>query len=67
MLSKPNISELKDKAENRYKISLAVAKRARQIAKKRLEEDNEDIKDPVDIAAIELEQDKIKIVKEIEE
>ncbi len=67
MLSKPNISELRNKGENRYKIALAVAKRARQISKKRLEEGSEEIKDPVDIAAIELEHDKVKIVEEIEE
>ena len=64
MLSKPNVRELIDKADNRYEIALAVAKRARQISKSRLEEGNPDIKDAVDIAAGELEEGKVSIIKE---
>lgn len=64
MLAKPNVSELIEKADSRYEVALAVAKRARQIAKARLEEGNPDIKDPVDKAAVELEKGKVSIVKE---
>ena len=54
MLSKPNVKEFIDKADSRYEVALAVAKRARQISKNRLEEGNPDIKDPVDVAATEM-------------
>ncbi len=64
MLSKPNVSELIDKADSRYAVALAVAKRARQISKSRLEEGDPDIRDAVDKAAVELQEGKISIVKE---
>ena len=64
MLSKPNVSELIDKADSRYEVALAVAKRARQISKKRLEEEDPDIKDAVDKAATEMEEGKVSIIKE---
>ena len=32
MLVKPTVAELLDKAENRYRLAIATAKRARQIA-----------------------------------
>lgn len=64
MLSKPNVSELIDKGDSRYEVALAVAKRARQISKSRLEEGDPDINDAVDKAAIEMEEGKVSIIKE---
>ena len=64
MLSKPNVSELIDKADSRYEVALAVAKRARQISKTRLEIGDPDIKDAVDKAATEMEEGKVSIIKE---
>jgi DNA-directed RNA polymerase omega subunit len=64
MLSKPNVSELIDKADSRYEVALAVAKRARQISKTRLEVGDPDIKDAVDKAATEMEEGKVSIIKE---
>ena len=64
MLSKPNVSELIDKADSRYEVALAVAKRARQISKTRLEVGDPDIKDAVDKAATEMEDGKVSIIKE---
>ena len=64
MLSKPNVSELIDKADSRYEVALAVAKRARQISKTRLESGDPDIKDAVDKAATEMEEGKVSIIKE---
>ena len=64
MLSKPNVSELIDKADSRYEVALAVAKRARQISKVRLEVGDPDIKDAVDKAATEMEEGKVSIIKE---
>lgn len=64
MLSKPNVSELIDKGDSRYEVALAVAKRARQISRSRLEAGDPDIKDAVDKAATEMEEGKVSIVKE---
>lgn len=58
MLSKPSVGDLEGKFGNRYEVSLAVAKRARQIAKKRLEEGSENISDTVDVASKEFEEGK---------
>ena len=54
MLSNPNIDDLMEKSGNRYETALAVAKRARAIAAKRLERGDLNIKDTVDIAAEEI-------------
>ena len=64
MLSKPNVRELIDKADSRYEIALAVAKRARQISKNRLDSGDSDIKDAVDSAATDIENGKVSIIKE---
>lgn len=64
MLSKPNVAELVNKVGNRYELSLAVAKRARQISKKRVEDGDSDITDPVDVASKEFEDEKVAISKE---
>ena len=61
MLVKPTVVELLDKTENRYRLVIATAKRARQIASgdEPLVE-TEDVS-PVTIAADEIENEKIKI------
>ena len=41
MLSNPNINEIMPKVGNRYESAIALAKRARKIAKNRLEEETE--------------------------
>lgn len=61
MLSDPNVSKIAPKVGNRYEAALAVAKRAREIEKKRVEEENPDIKDAVDIAATEIAEEKVYV------
>ena len=66
MLVKPTVAELLKKAENRYRLSIATAKRARQIfagSKPLVETDD---KSPVSIAADEIEAEKLKIYNEEE-
>jgi len=63
MLSDPSVSDLMSKVGNRYEVSLAVSKRARQIAAKRLREESMDISDTVDIAAKEIESGRITVEK----
>lgn len=58
MLSNPGVGDLSEKVGNRYQISLAVAKRARQIAKRRLNNGSEEITDPVDVASKEISTGK---------
>lgn len=54
MLSSPNAMDIMPKVGSRYEVALAVSKRARQISDKRVENEDPDITDPVDIAAKEL-------------
>jgi DNA-directed RNA polymerase subunit omega len=63
MLSKPNVNELMGKIDNRYEMAVAVAKRARDIADKRVKEGSKDIKDPVDVAAKEIYEGKVLVIK----
>ncbi len=56
MLSNPNVDDLMAKAGNRYETTLAIAKRARVIANRRLEKGFLSIKDTVDIAAQEIHE-----------
>lgn len=58
MLSEPSVGDLIDKIGNRYEVSLSVAKRARQISKKRLNDESEDITDAVDVATKEIVEGK---------
>lgn len=58
MLSKPNVNELIKKAGNRYQVALAIAKRARIIAQRRLDRGDANIKDTVDLAATEIYEEK---------
>ena len=63
MLSNPNINEIIPKVGNRYESAIALAKRARKIAKNRLEEGSDDIKDAVDVAGEEIENEKVYVKK----
>ena len=64
MIVKPTVVELLEKAENRYSLVIATAKRARQIARgSHPMTDKEDVS-PVTLAADEIEEDKVKIYNE---
>lgn len=64
MLAKPSVDEVMPKVGTRYELAIAVAKRARQIAERRIEEGDPDITDAVDIATREIAEDKVKVQKE---
>jgi len=64
MLAKPSVDEVMPKVGTRYELAIAVAKRARQIAERRIEEGDPDITDAVDIATREIAEDKIKVAKQ---
>ena len=63
MLSNPNINEIMPKVGNRYESAIALAKRARKIAKNRLVEGSDDIRDAVDVAGEEIENEKVYVKK----
>lgn len=66
MLVKPTVVELLDKTENRYRLAIATAKRARQISYgSKPMVDTDDIS-PVTIAADEIEDGALKIYNEEE-
>ena len=67
MLAKPSVNEVMPKVGTRYELAIAVAKRARQIAERRIEEGDPDITDAVDVATREIAEDKIKVEKETTE
>ena len=60
MIVKPSVSEL-TKANNRYELIIATARRARQIAE---DKENKDEKEesPVTIAANEIAEGKVEII-----
>ena len=64
MLAKPSANDVMPKVGTRYEVAVAVAKRARQIAERRIEEGDPDITDAVDVATKEIAEDKIKVEKE---
>ena len=64
MLAKPSVNEVMPKVGTRYELAIAVAKRARQISERRIEEGDPDITDAVDIATKEIAEDKIKVQKQ---
>lgn len=64
MLSKPNVNDMMPKVGNRYEVAIAVAKRARKIADKRLQEGDKNIKDPVDVATFEIFEEKTYVKKD---
>lgn len=63
MMTKPTMSDLMKKIDNRYALVVATAKRARQIAEgdERLIQ-NDDVA-PVTIAADEINEEKVTIVE----
>lgn len=63
MLAKPNVKEVMPKVGNRYESALAIAKRARDIEKRRIMEGSSDIKDAVDIAAEEIASEEAYVKK----
>ena len=66
MIIKPSVTELLTKAKNRYELVIATSKRARQIAEG--DEPLIKIKDksPVTIAANEIAEGKVNIIREEE-
>ena len=67
MLAKPSVNEVMPKVGTRYELAVAVAKRARQIQERRIEEGDPDITDTVDVATREIAEDKVKVGKEVVE
>ncbi|MBR1883739.1 MAG: DNA-directed RNA polymerase subunit omega [Clostridia bacterium] len=63
MLSKPNVNDLMEKAGNRYEAVIAIAKRARQIERRRIEREDPCIDDSVDVASKEICQQKAFVKK----
>ena len=61
MIVKPTVVELLEKAENRYSLVIATAKRARQIASGSKPMTQKDDVSPVTLAADEIEEDKVII------
>lgn len=61
MMVKPSVSELLNKAENRYELVIATARRARQIAEG--DEPKTEMKEesPVTLAANEIAEGKVEI------
>ncbi len=64
MLVKPTVVELLNKAENRYRLVVATAKRARQISQGSIPMTEEDDISPVSLAADEIEEGKLEIFNE---
>ena len=64
MLAKPSVNEVMPKVGTRYELAIAVAKRARQISERRIEEGDPDITDAVDVATREIAEDKVRVEKE---
>ena len=62
MLAKPSVNDIMGKIGTRYEVALAVAKRARQISNKRIEEGDPDISDPVDVASKEIDSGKTVVI-----
>lgn len=65
MMVKPTTAELLEKADSKFRLVIATAKRARQIAEGKEKLTNVKEEAPVTIAANEIAEDKVKI--EIEE
>lgn len=63
MINKPSATELLSKAENKYELSNAIARRARQLVagKEALIKTKET--SPVTIASLEFKEDKVKIIR----
>ena len=61
MIVEPTVGELLTKANNRYELVIATARRARQIAKKNEEDSKTQEESPVTLAAEEIAQGKVII------
>ncbi len=62
MIVKPSVNELLEKADNRYELVIATARRARQIAEGAESKTNVKEESPVTLAANEIAEGKVKIV-----
>ncbi len=62
MIVRPTVAELLTKAENRYALVIATAKRARQIAAGDPPRTSVKSESPVTIAANEIAEGKVKII-----
>lgn len=67
MINKPTVTELLDKAEDRYELVSMTAKRARQIADGDMVLTNSEEKSPVTLAAIEIAEGKVSKTEDGEE
>ena len=61
MMVKPSVSELLNKAENRYELVIATARRARQIAEGDEPRTEANEESPVTLAANEIAEGKVEI------
>ncbi len=61
MLSNPNVTKIMPKVGNRYESALAIAKRARDIERRRTMENSMDIRDAVDIASEEIANEDVYV------
>ena len=64
MKVKPTVTELLRKAKNRYELIIATSRRARQIAMGEKPLTNVDEKSPVTIAANEIAEGKVNIIRD---
>ena len=64
MIVKPTVTELLRKANNRYELIIATSRRARQIAMGEKPLTNVDEKSPVTIAANEIAEGKVNIIRD---
>ena len=64
MIVKPTVTELLRKAKNRYELIIATSRRARQIAMGEKPLTNVDEKPPVTIAANEIAEGKVNIIRD---
>ena len=64
MMVKPTVAELLKKADNRYELVIATARRARQIAAGDEPKTNVKETSPVTLAANEIAEGKVEIVEE---
>ena len=61
MMVKPTVSELLQKAQNRFELVIATSKRARQIASGSEKLTDKDEASPVTLAADEIAEGKVKL------
>lgn len=63
MIVKPTVSELLQKAKNRYELVIATSKRARQIAEGAQVKTSVNEESPVTLAANEIAEGKVEIIE----